>query len=44
MTRKRTFERREATGENQFEIAELPLVQDDGRERLGFGSEFIVSW
>lgn len=38
-----TFERRETTVQDQFEIAKLSLAQDDGGKSLGLGGELIVS-
>jgi len=40
---KRTFKRRETTAEDQFEIAELPLCEDNRREDLCLCAELVVS-
>jgi hypothetical protein len=39
-----TLQRREATVDDQLEIAKLALVQDNGRELLGLCEEFIAAW
>jgi hypothetical protein len=38
-----TLQRREATVDDQLEIAKLALVQDNGRELLGLCEEFIAA-
>lgn len=38
----RTLQRTEATVHNQFEIAELALGEDGGRERLGLSGQLVV--
>ena len=38
-----TFQRREATVDDELEIAKLTLVQDNGRELLGLSEELIAA-
>lgn len=39
-----TFERRETSIEDQFQIAELTFIEDNGRERLCLCGELISAW
>ena len=39
----RTLERTEASRHDQFQVAKLPLAQDDGRELFGLSAELIVA-
>lgn len=38
-----TLERREATVDDEFEIAKLALVEDNGGELLGLGEELVAT-